>query len=250
MGAMGLEGEAGGRAPRFPETRWSIVLRAGDGAAPASRKALAELSRAYWYPVYAFIRRTGRSAEDSCDLTQGFFTRLLAKNDLAAADPGRGRFRSFLLASVKHYLANAWDRERAEKRGGGEALLSIDAADAEGRYRVEPAHDLTPERIFERRWALIVLERTLSALADEYARRGKGALFERLEGSLLGQDDDVRQRALAAELGLTPGALRVALHRMRERYHRLLEAEIVHTVEGVAEVEAELADLRASLRPS
>jgi RNA polymerase sigma-70 factor (ECF subfamily) len=246
---MGRDGEAGERAQRFPDTHWSVVLAAGRGSLPASQKALAELCGAYWYPVYAFIRRTGHPAEESRDLAQGFFTRLLAKNDLAAADPGRGRFRSFLLASVKHYLANAWDRERAEKRGGGEPLISIDAADAEGRYRVEPAHDLTPERIFERRWALTVLERALSALFDDYARRGKGALFERLKGSLLGQEEDVRQRQLAEELGMEPGALRVTIHRMRERYQRLLEAEIAHTVEGADGVSAELADLRAALRP-
>lgn len=247
---MGREGDGGERAPKFPETHWSLILAAGCGSLPESRRALAELCGAYWYAVYAFIRRTGHPAEEARDLTQGFFTRILAKNDIAAADPGRGRFRSFLLASVKHYLANVRDWERAEKRGGGAPVQSIDAGDAESRYRVEPAHDLSPERIFERRWALIVLERALSALRREYAGRGKGALFERLRGSLLGQEEDARQREIAAELGMEPGALRVTIHRMRERYQRVLEAEIAQTVEGADELRAELEDLRAALRPS
>src|ERR1700728_2764031 len=146
---------------QFATTRWSLVLAAGQRSSPQSPAALATLCENYWYPLYAYVRRRGHGADEAQDFTQAFFARLLEKNDLAAADPGRGRFRSFLLASLKHFLANEWDRARAQKRGGGRFVLSIDFGTAEERYRAEPSHAVTPEKIFERRWALVLLENVL-----------------------------------------------------------------------------------------
>src|SRR5271155_2907054 len=161
---------------QFATTRWSLVLAAGQRSSPQSSAALATLCENYWYPLYAYVRRRGHDSDEAQDLTQAFFTRLLEKNDLAAADPERGRFRSFLLASLKHFLANEWDRARAEKRGGGRSVLSIDFGTAEERYRAEPSHELTPEKIFERRWALTVLDHALKRLRTEFAGGGREKL--------------------------------------------------------------------------
>ncbi len=248
--ARGKETQGRQDPRRFPTTRWSLVVAAGGTATPASRRALSDLYEAYWYPVYAFIRGAGRPAEEAHDLTQGFFTRLLEKNDIAGADQERGKFRSFLLAAARHYVANEWDRSRALKRGGGAPLLSIDAVDAEGRFLVEPAHLLTPERLFERRWALTVLDRTLRALRDDCERRGKVLLFDRLKDFLPGGDDGVQQTTLARELGMELGALRTAISRLRERYRQLLREQIAQTVDDEADVPGEIQELLAALRTS
>jgi RNA polymerase sigma-70 factor (ECF subfamily) len=232
------------RRGRFPTTSWSLIASAGRASAPDAREALARLCEAYWYPLYAFVRRRGHGAEEALDLTQGFFARIIEKQDLADADRARGRFRSWLLGALKHFLANAHDRATAQKRGGGAPLVSIDGADAEERWRLEPSHDATPERIFERRWALALLERTLVALRDECARKGKGPLFEALKGSLVA---DGGPAGPAAELDLTPNALKVAAHRLRRRYRDLLRAQIAETVATPEDVDGEIRDLFAAL---
>jgi RNA polymerase sigma-70 factor (ECF subfamily) len=222
-------------------------LAAGQRSSPQSSAALATLCENYWYPLYAYVRRRGHDADEAQDFTQAFFARLLEKNDLAAADPGRGRFRSFLLASLKHFLANEWDRARAEKRGGGRFVLSIDFRTAEERYRAEPSHDLTPEKIFERRWALMLLENVLARLHDESAQAGKMDSFDRLKGFLTGEQAAMTYGQLAAELNMSEGALKVAVHRLRRRYRELLRAEIEETVADPEEIDQEIRDLFAAL---
>ncbi len=236
---------ASGRAG-FEATRWSVVFAAGsDDAAQAA--ALEHLCGTYWYPLYAFVRRQGRSPEDAQDLTQAFFARLIAKRDLAAADPVRGRFRSFLLAAMKHFLANEWDKARALKRGGGVHVTSLDAGDAETRYLREPADPVTPERIFERRWALTLLDEVLRRLRADYEARGQRVLFESLKDTLTGGGGEDGHAAAALRLGMTEGAVKVAAHRLRRRYRDLLRTEITATVDTPAEVDDELRHLFAVL---
>jgi DNA-directed RNA polymerase specialized sigma24 family protein len=226
----------------FATTRWSLVLLAGEGGAPA-RQALESLCRTYWYPLYAYLRRRGHSAEDGADLTQGFFARFLEKNYLQAVRPERGRFRSYLLAALKHFLENERKGREALKRGGGRPLLGLELAGAESRYRFEPSHDLTPERVFERRWALTLLDQVVGRLREEFARAGKPALFDRLKFSLTGEAAPMPYRDLAAQLALSEGALKVAIHRLRRRYRELLREEIGHTVADPAEIEDEIRHL-------
>ncbi len=232
---------------QFPTTRWSRVIQAGDPEAPQARESLAELCNAYWYPLYAYIRRRGYGPEQARDLTQDFFARALEKNLLAEADPARGRFRSFLRTVCAHFLANRRDREHARKRGGGRAVLSIDAADAEGRYELELADGLTPERIFDRSWALTLLGRVLDQLGREYDEAGKAATFDALRGLLAGEPDVPSYAAVGARLGTSEGAARVAAHRLRRRYGELLRQEIAATLAEPAEVDDEIRDLFAAL---
>jgi len=201
---------------------------------------MAALCETYWYPVYAFIRRQGADADEAMDLTQGFFARLLERRDLAAVDRARGRFRSWLVAAVKHYLANERDRARADKRGGGRKAISIDAADAESRYRLEPSHELTPERVFERRWALTLLNQVLSTLRAESEAEGKGAVFDALKDCIGGRPADARYREAGDELGMNEGAVRMAAHRLRRRYRELLRRQIAETVETSDQIEDEI----------
>jgi RNA polymerase sigma-70 factor (ECF subfamily) len=222
----------------FPTTRWTLIVAAGHAAPDELRRALSELCEAYWYPVYAFIRRDGADAERALDLTQGFFARLLEKGDLADVDRNRGKFRSWLLASAKHFVANEHDRERAAKRGGGRAALSIDAADAESRYRLEPSSDMTPDRVFERRWALTLLGQVLDALRQECADEGRLRQFEVLKDCLAG-GDGVNSVA-AQELGMSDAGVRMAVHRLRRRYRELLRWKISQTVETPEQVEEEI----------
>jgi RNA polymerase sigma-70 factor (ECF subfamily) len=229
----------------FATTRWSLIAAARDAGIPAAREALAELCRLYWYPLYAYVRRRGHDHDAAQDLTQGFFARLLERQDWAAVDPERGRFRSFLLAACQHFLANEHDREHSRKRGGGQRLLSLDFADADGRYLREPSHDQTPERLFERRWALTLLEQVLAGLQEEYESAGKGPQFEALKGSLAGPE--VPYAAVAEELGMSEGAVKVAAHRLRQRYRDRLRATIADTVADEAQVDEELRDLFAAL---
>ena len=219
----------------FHAPRWSIVLAAAnDPAGTRSRRALEELARIYWFPLYAFIRRQGHDANQSQDLTQEFLTRLLEKNYLARVDQSKGQFRSFLLAAVKHFLANEWDKSHTLKRGGGGtrggATIPLDALDAEARYAIEPADTLTPERLYERRWALALLIQVLTRLQQEYAAKGQDPLFETLKQTLTAGRDAAPHAQLARDLSLTPGAVKVATHRLRRRYRELLREETAQTV--------------------
>ena len=220
---------------RFPTTHWSRVVSAADPAAPGACEALAELCATYWYPLYAFIRRQGQSPEAAADLTQDYFARLLEKGVLAAADQGRGRFRAFLRTDCGFFLAHRRDRDHAMKRGGGIVRLSIDARDAEGRYLREPADSLTPERLFDRSWALTLLDSVLARLAREYADSGRAALFERLEGVLTGGPRAESYAAIAAQLGMTEGAVQAAVQRLRQRYRAILREQIAVTLDDPSE---------------
>ena len=237
---------AAGDSP-FLTTRWSLVLQAGRAEGEKSRAALSELIETYWYPLYAYVRRRGHSAEDAQDLTQAFFTRLLEKNVVGVADPSRGRFRSFLLGSLKNFLANEWDRATAQKRGGGQRVLSLDYTVADERFKREPVCRITPEMEFERNWALAVLERALKKVEEVYEGRGKRALFETLRPALVEWNDETSRRAMADELGMTEGAVKVALHRMRNVFREKLRDEISQTVDEQRDLDAELADLIEAL---
>jgi RNA polymerase sigma-70 factor (ECF subfamily) len=230
----------------FATTHWSLVLAARDRAEPGAADALASLCGLYWYPLYAYVRRRGHGADEAHDLTQEFFARLLEKDYLADVDRDRGKFRAFLAAACNHFLANEHDRARAKKRGGGRRVLSLGAADAEGRYRAEPADDLTPEKLFERRWALALLQQVMTRLRDEFEAKGKGRLFDRLRGFLVGEKGGGYRRA-ADELGLSEGAVKVAVHRLRQRYRALLREEIGRTVATPEQVEEEVRELFAAL---
>jgi DNA-directed RNA polymerase specialized sigma24 family protein len=237
---------SGNGQARFATTRWSIIAAAGRG--PGHRRAALEgLCRTYWYPLYAFVRRRGYDAERAQDLTQDFFARFLEKNDVAAARSERGRFRSFLLASMKHFLANDWDRERAAKRGGGRKPLSFDAGAAETRYAHEPSHDVTPERIFDRGWALTVLSEALKSLRYRYARDGQEMLFEKLKPFITTGQDAPPYDALAGELDMNAATVRVAVHRLRQRYRETLRAAVADTTEEPDQVDGEIAMLFKAL---
>jgi RNA polymerase sigma factor (sigma-70 family) len=229
----------------FPTTRWTLVVAAGAPDGKEARSALVFLCEGYWYPLYAYLRRRGYPADQAQDLTQDFFLRVLEGRYLDRADPEKGRFRSFLLTSLKFFVADEEDRHRAHKRGGG-AVLPLEFSSGEGRYQCEPGHDETPERIFERRWALSVLDRVVERLRNEFVRHGRPEHFERLKVFLLGHSD-APYAALASEMNTSEGALKVAIHRLRKRYRELLRQEIADTVADPAEVESELRFLAAVL---
>ena len=231
----------------FRTTHWTNVLAAGDGS-PAASAALEELCRTYWYPLYAFIRRQGHSAEDAQDLTQGFFGSLLERQSLQEVHPGKGKFRSFLLASLDHFLANDWRRHQAQRRGGGRALFSLDGADAEERYRFEPTDSRNPETIFERRWAITLLEHTLCQLGQECSAADRADLFLELKGMLSGGDHEERYSEIASRLGMREGAVKKAAQRLRDRYRELLREAVAETVTDPAEVDDELRYLFRALQ--
>jgi RNA polymerase sigma-70 factor (ECF subfamily) len=220
-----------------------VLAAGGEHDATATRRALEELIQAYWFPLYAFVRRQGCQAAAAEDLVQGFLARLLEKEDLAQVDRSKGRFRSFLLAAMKNFMANERARDRALKRGGGVRVLALDSLDAEARYAVEPAEEMTPERLFDRRWALAVLEQVLARLRREFIDAGNGALFETIKDCLTPDRGKLPYAQLARRLGMTEGALKVAIHRMRRRYRDLLRYEIAQTVETPAQVDEEIAYL-------
>jgi RNA polymerase sigma-70 factor (ECF subfamily) len=227
-----------------------VVLAAGHGDSTQARAALEELCRTYWYPLYAFVRRQGHGPAEAQDLTQEFLARLLARQDLAAVDRAKGKFRSFLLASLTHFLANEWDKARARKRGGGQAPVSLDAETAEARYRLEPADTMSADRVFERRWALTLLDQVLERLRAEAVAEGKGQRFEALKAALVGDEAALPYARIAARLGLSEGAVKVAVHRLRQRYRELLRAEIANTVAGPEQVDEELRHLFQALSAS
>jgi RNA polymerase sigma factor (sigma-70 family) len=233
---------------QFTPTHWSVVLAAADQTDTLhARDALEKLCRNYWLPIYVFVRRQGHSAHDAQDLTQEFFARLLEKNFLAGVQREKGRFRSFLLASVKHFLANEWDKARAQKRGGGQVPISIDADLAENSFGLEAVDTLTADRIFERRWALALLDLVLRHLREEYTRDGKGKQFNELKSTLTEGSRTVPYAEIATRLGASEGAVKVAVHRLRQRYRELLRAEISDTVANAAEVDDEIRNLFAAL---
>jgi RNA polymerase sigma-70 factor (ECF subfamily) len=232
-----------GASPAFSTTRWSIVVMAGSQDPLRARDALATLCRSYWYPLYAYVRRRGYSPEDAQDRTQEFLARLLEKDWVAGADRNRGRFRTFLLSAMKHFLSDEWDRARARKRGGGDPLLPLEFGAAETRLSREPGHDDTPERSFEKRWALTLLEEVVNRLRNEYEQDGKAALFAALHPCLVGERTAQPYAELARALESSESAVKSAVHRLRGRYRQLLRDEIADTVTSPADVDEELRHL-------
>jgi RNA polymerase sigma factor (sigma-70 family) len=248
---MGFDSPSAGQAVvggQFNTTHWTVVLAAGGSDPEKQFAALQQLCRTYWYPLYAYVRRRGHGAEDAQDLTQEFFARLLEKSWLEGIEKNGSRFRSFLLNALNGFLANQYDRATAVKRGGGQSLLSLDAVQAEHLYALEPATNETPERIFDRRWALTVLDRAWAKLKAETSESGKGRQFEILNPFLSREPEAGEYAAVATELGVSPGAIGVSVHRLRQRYRECVRAEIADTVVEAAMVDAEMEDLFAALR--
>jgi RNA polymerase sigma factor (sigma-70 family) len=229
----------------FPTTRWTLVLAAGDPQQKQARSALAALCESYWYPLYAYVRRRGYPVDQAQDLTQEFLLRVLDGRYLDRADPEKGRFRAYILTSLKFFLADEADRSRARKRDAG-STLSLEISSGEERYQRDPAHNETPERVFERRWALSLLDAVIARLRAEFAQHGRLDHFDRLKGLLL-DHGDTPYAALAREMGTSEGALKVAIHRFRKRYRDLFREEIAQTVADPADVESELRFLAAVL---
>ncbi len=233
--------------PVFVSTHWSVVITAGQSDSTRAQAALERLCRTYWYPLYAYVRRRGYSPHDAQDLTQGFFARLLERESLASADPHRGRFRTFLLTALNHFLVNEWQKGRARKRGGGCQVLSLDWAAAENRFDLEPADPFTPDKMFDKQWALTLLAEVLKRLEHEYQGKGKSEFFAALKSTLLGDRESQPYGELAARLDLNEGAVRVAVHRLRKRYRQLIRDEIANTLERSQDVEAEMRHLFQAL---
>jgi DNA-directed RNA polymerase specialized sigma24 family protein len=231
------------RPQHFATTRWSIVLAAGQGVSRESRGALEALCQAYWFPVYAYVRRHAFAAEDAQDLTQGFFAHLLDKDAIGKAHPDRGRFLAFLLTALQNFLANERDKARAEKRGGGKGALSLDFDSGESRYQIEPSHELTPEKLFERRWVLTLLDQVLESLRKELADEGKEPQFEQLKQGIVGEMTSEGYEQAAAALGITVAAAKQAAYRLRKRYRELFRLEVARTVAEDAEVDDEIGRL-------
>jgi len=239
--------EIGKRSQRkqFATTSWSMVVEAG-GDSAEQKAALSQLCEIYWYPLYAYARRRGNSVAESEDLTQAFFAELLEKDKLASADQTRGRFRTFLLAALDNFLKNDWRSKQTQKRGGGLRLVSLDFNDAENRYQHEPAQTSTAEKLFERNWAITVLNQVLEAVRQQYIDSGKGQLFETLKGNITG-DTSLPYEEVAEQLNMKQGAVKVAVHRMRERYGQQLRLQIARTVESPEQVDVELRELFKAL---
>jgi DNA-directed RNA polymerase specialized sigma24 family protein len=237
---------SGDKAAAFATTHWSVVLCAAQTTSPVAKEAMEVLCRTYWYPLYAHVRRRGYDAQEAQDLTQEFFVRILTSPYLAHADRARGRFRSYLLVALNHFLTDEWRRGQATKRGGGQRLISLDAGTAETRYALEPASDLTPERIYERAWALTLLDQAMAGLKEECLANGKGLQFEQLESFLTNEATQNDCAAVATQLGMTAGAVAVAIHRLRQRYRELVREAVTHVVASPAEVEDEIRWLFAA----
>jgi RNA polymerase sigma-70 factor (ECF subfamily) len=239
-------GSSGGGG-RFVTTRWTLVLAAADTASPDSREALAALCQDYWYPLYVYARRRGHGPEDARDLTQGFFAKLLEKNYLKAADRERGKFRTFMLTALQRYMANEWDRERAQKRGGGKPPISLDLEWAEGGLAQEPADDMTPEDVFERCWAMAQFEKVIERMRGEMSLPGREARFELLKGYVTGEGGNLPYREVAKQLEVSESSVKVAVHRMRKRFGELLREEVRQTVDRPESVDAEVRHLLSSV---
>src|SRR5438477_5489430 len=236
------------KAEWIAATHWSVVLTASQSASPQAEVALEKLCRVYWYPLYAFVRRQGHSPEDAEDLIQGFFARLLQRKDLETVQRERGRFRSYLLVSLKHFTLNEQLRARAEKRGGGQPLISLDEVEAEKRFAQEPVDNSTPEKIFERRWAMALLDKVLERLRHEHEATGRLRLFESLRWVLSDEPAEQSQAQIGAQLGLSTGAVKQAVRRLRQRYRELLHEEVADTVATGADIDDEVRHLVAVLR--
>jgi RNA polymerase sigma factor (sigma-70 family) len=232
----------------FATTRWSIVLRAGDNTSPEAEAALARLYQTYRYPLYAYLRRQGRPHEAAQDIVQDLFLRLKQKEQLSSVEREKGRFRSYLLAAVNHLVANEWQKSQRQKRGGGQIPLSLDDLQAEQRYDLEPADIQTPEALFERRWALALLEQVMLRLEEEWRAADKTEAFEIMRAFLSGDQDAPAYAEAGTRLGMSEGAARVAVHRLRQRYRELLRDEIAQTVATTGDVEDELRHLLLALR--
>jgi RNA polymerase sigma-70 factor (ECF subfamily) len=234
-------------SPLFNTTQWSAVVSASGDTSPEAQRALEQLCVTYWYPLYAHVRRQGYSVEDAQDLTQEFFARLLERKYLRLADKNRGRFRTFLLTSLKNFLINEWNKANREKRGGGCQVISLDTEQTETRFRAEPADNRTPEKAFARRWAMVVLDRVLDQLQAELVADGKGLVFEELKSSLSGEEGESSYAEIGLRLGMTEGNLKVTVHRLRRRYRELLRSEIARTVEDPSAVDDEIRELLTAL---
>lgn len=232
----------------FSSTQWSAVLLAGAANAPGSHVALEKLCRTYWPPLYAYVRRQGHAAADAQDLTQQFFARLLENRSLRLADPERGRFRTFLLSSLKNFLISEWQKTRAQKRGGLQPPVSIDGAEEEQRFLAELTDGLTPERIYQRRWALALLEKVFVRLQESVGQDARAPLFQALKPHVCGDTPPEGYAGLAAQLGMSEGAVRAAMKRLRDSYRRLLREEVARTVASASEIDTELRELVAALR--
>lgn len=238
-----LERVAERQAGVFATTNWSLVLAASPSCSPQACEALEKLCSAYWYPLYAFVRRHGASAEDAEDLTQAFFAHLLRKDFLSGVGPEKGRFRSFLLACLKHFLADERDKARRLKRGGGSPIISLENEQAERRYQAESRSERSAEELYERRWALDVLARVLERMRQELAQAGKAEIYNELQGCLAGERPDQTYAEIGARLGLSQAAVKITVHRLRLRYRELLRAEIAQTVAEPGDIEEELRHL-------
>jgi len=227
-------------AGHFLTTHWSVVLQAGQGNSLEAHEAFEKLCRSYWYPLYAYVRRKGHGPHDAQDLTQDFFARFLERKYVSLADRSRGKFRSFLLTSLQHFLVNEWSKTQTAKRGGAQKFISWDEQDAEARYLAEPSDDLAPDRIFEKRWATSLLDHVLVRLREEYAAAGKSKPFEALKVFVWGERNVATYQEMAAQLRTSEGAVKVAVHRLRQRYRELLRAQVAQTVSSADEVDEEL----------
>jgi RNA polymerase sigma factor (sigma-70 family) len=231
----------------FSTTRWSVVLEAGQSDSPQAAEALEWLCRTYWYPLYAYVRRQGHAFADAQDLTQEFFARLLERKYLRLAERKRGRFRSFLLTSLKHFLINEWSKANREKRGGGRQFIPLDAEKTETRFLAEPADERTPDKAFERRWAMVILGRVLDQLQAEFAAAERGQVFEELKSFLTGEENESSYAEIGRRLEMTEGKLKVTVHRLRRRYRELLRKEISMTVNDPELIDEEIRELIAAL---
>jgi RNA polymerase sigma-70 factor (ECF subfamily) len=231
----------------FATTHWTAVIAATRGDSPQAGVALEELCRTYWYPLYAYVRRQGRSREDAEDLTQGFFARLLEKNYLEEVNSDKGKFRAFLLMAIKRFIANEWDYANRQKRGGSAVTLSLDWQDAETRYQITPVDNLSPDKLYDRAWAVVVLEHVITRLRDEHGTEGKVNLYEKLKPFLMMGKSEIPYAQAAGELKMTEGAVRVAVHRLRKRYRELLRDEIAQTLANPAQADEEMQALFCAL---
>jgi RNA polymerase sigma-70 factor (ECF subfamily) len=235
-----LQGDVTAGPRIFATTHWSVVTAAGKGSSQQARSALETLCRTYWYPIYSYVRRKGHPPEEAQDLTQEFFAQLIAKEHFSLADPSKGKFRGFLLATLDYFLAREWSRAHRQKRGGQFTFISRDEQPPEERYRLEPADNETPEKIFLRQWTLTVLKQAMNKLQCECEAHGKGDLFRETKNLISGEREGVAYAQISKNLTMGEGAVRVAVHRLRQRYGELLRSEIAHTVSSEEEVNEEL----------